>query len=235
MERLHRSLAHTSRSRLALVFVGAGLTLILGTGLVMAAIPGPDDVISACYSRVGGYLRVIDATQSACKGNEMDLSWNQQGVQGPQGEPGPQGPAGPEGAAGPAGPEGPQGPAGLEGVAGPAGPEGPQGPEGPEGVAGPVGPQGPAGSVANAFVVQHEFAIGPGQSEASVACPHGFRATGGGYQIFGFPTDWQLPYVWKSVPLQIGTANAPVGWLVSIPNATSGSASITGAIYAICG
>jgi hypothetical protein len=232
MERVHSSLAHTARSRLAVVVVGIGLSLILGTSLVMAAIPGPDDVISACYSRVGGYLRVIDGAESTCKGNETDLSWNQHGIPGPQGGPGPVGPEGPQG---PVGPEGPQGPAGPEGAAGPVGPEGQQGPPGPQGPAGPVGPQGPAGSVANVFVVQKHFVIGPGESEASVSCPEGYRATGGGYQVSGFPVDWQLPYVWRNSPLQVGTANAPVGWRVSIPNGTQLSASISGDIYAICG
>jgi hypothetical protein len=102
-----------------LVIAGA-IGIALGGGATYALIP-QNGVISACYARNTGALRVIDAT-ATCRPGEIALTWNQDGV------PGPIGPAGPEGDAGPAGPAGPEGPTGAEGPAGPAGPEGPAGP-----------------------------------------------------------------------------------------------------------
>jgi hypothetical protein len=108
---------------------------VLFTGIIaFASIPGPNGVISACYSKSGGALRVIDAAVTQCKQGETSLTWNQTGAQGSQG---PQGPAGP---AGPQGPQGEQGPAGL------------QGPQGEQGPAGPQGPAGAGGAIAMAFV-----------------------------------------------------------------------------------
>src|SRR5687768_15700904 len=102
-----------------LIIAGA-IGIALGGGATYALIP-QNGVISACYARNTGALRVIDAT-ATCRPGEIALTWNQDGV------PGAIGPAGPEGDAGPAGPAGPEVPAGAEGPAGAAGPEGPSGP-----------------------------------------------------------------------------------------------------------
>jgi hypothetical protein len=72
-----------------------GITLLSTVGLVLlgafayASIPGGDGVIHGCYKKNGGTLRVIDAATESCDArNEMPLSWNQTGPQGPPG-PGP--------------------------------------------------------------------------------------------------------------------------------------------------
>ena len=56
-----------------------------------------------------------------CGKNEMPVSWNHQGPQGPVGPQGPMGPAGPQGPTGATGPQGATGPAGPQGPAGAAG------------------------------------------------------------------------------------------------------------------
>lgn len=74
-----------------------------GSAIVMAAIPGPNGVIHACYSNNtpllgngSGAVRIIDSA-ATCKSNETAITWNQQGPAGSQGPTGPQGPAGPGG------------------------------------------------------------------------------------------------------------------------------------------
>ena len=71
-------------------------------GVAFATIPS-NGVISGCYTKSGGNLRVIDATTGSCSSKETSLSWN---VQGAKGETGPTGPSGPTGATGAAGPAG---------------------------------------------------------------------------------------------------------------------------------
>ena len=124
-----------------------GLTVtrnVLSSATVSAAVP----LIHACVGNDNGVnIRIVTAS-SDCRNNEMPLSWNQQGVQGPQGAPGPQGTQGapgPQGPAGATGATGPQGPPGPAGAAGPQGPTGPAGATGQQGPLGPIGPQGPAG------------------------------------------------------------------------------------------
>ena len=113
--------ASRSRLRIASVVVGLGLLIVaaLASALAAAATIPTNNVISGCYTRSGGSLRVIDATVTNCKSTETSLAWN---VQGPQGVQGVQGPVGP---AGPAGPTGPTGATGATGATGPAGPAGP--------------------------------------------------------------------------------------------------------------
>jgi hypothetical protein len=103
--------------------------MTIGVGAAAATIPGDDGVISGCYSKSGGALRVIDSSVTNCKQGETSLSWSRQGVPGP------------------VGPQGPEGPAGAQGAPGPAGPAGPAGPEGPQGSAGPQGEPGADGAV----------------------------------------------------------------------------------------
>jgi hypothetical protein len=63
------------------------------SGIAVAAIPGPDGTIKACYDTNGllglgkGHLRVIDHDKS-CKSGETPLTWNQQGPKGEPGAPG---------------------------------------------------------------------------------------------------------------------------------------------------
>ncbi len=70
----------------------ARLTVLTG-GTAYATIPS-GNVLSACYFKSGGRVRVIDASVTGCKSGETSLAWN---VQGPAGADGPQGPAGPAG------------------------------------------------------------------------------------------------------------------------------------------
>jgi hypothetical protein len=63
-----------------LVAVGAAVTTV-----VSATIP-TNNVITGCYTRSGGILRVIDPRVTSCKSTETLLEWN---VQGPVGPPGP--------------------------------------------------------------------------------------------------------------------------------------------------
>lgn len=106
------------------------VVLALGGGAV-AAIPGSDGSVSACYSTKNGSVRIIDAEAGAtCKSKERSITWNQTGPPGPQGDRGPSGPEGPRGEPGPTGAQGPQG------EPGPAGPQGEPGPTGPAGAPG---------------------------------------------------------------------------------------------------
>ena len=84
------------RGRLtALAAVAVGL---LAGGVAYAAIPGSGGVISGCYKKIGGALRVIDAGAGVrCNASETPLNWNQTGPRGATGDQGPSGPAGPIG------------------------------------------------------------------------------------------------------------------------------------------
>jgi hypothetical protein len=112
-----------------------------GAGVAVAAIPGSDGTINACYD-TGRDVRVIDREAGqTCSSRSTPLSWNQQGVKG---DTGPQGPKGDTGDPGAQGPQGPQGPTGQKGDKGDPGEPGPRGPEGPQG---PQGPKGDTGTV----------------------------------------------------------------------------------------
>jgi hypothetical protein len=122
-------------SKKALAVIGVLILIIAAVGVGYAQ---GDETITACVKK-NGQVRFLTEENPQCKTNEIAMTWNIQGLEGPQGPEGPEGPQGPEGPEGPQGPEGPEGPEGLQG---PEGPEGLQGPEGPEG---PQGPEGPAG------------------------------------------------------------------------------------------
>jgi hypothetical protein len=128
-----------------------GLALMAATsGVAVAAIPGGDDPIQACYHEQNGNLRIV-STASDCRKQEQAITWNKTGPVGPKGDPGPIGPQGPKGDTGPQGPQGETGPQGLKGDTGPQGVQGETGPQGlkgdtgDRGLQGERGPQGPAG------------------------------------------------------------------------------------------
>jgi hypothetical protein len=81
------------------------------------------------------------------------------------------------------------------------------------------------------------FTIAPGQSQATVNCPVGEKATGGGYHITAVPVDWQNPYVSGTGPVidvdQFGVGT-PVGWFLNVHNGTAGSANINGTMWVLC-
>jgi hypothetical protein len=64
-----------------------------GAAITLGAIPGTSGVISGCYAKSTGSLRVVDTEAGAsCDARkESALSWNQKGPAGPQGPPGPPG------------------------------------------------------------------------------------------------------------------------------------------------
>lgn len=73
--------------------------LVLGVvGIGLAAIPSSNGVISGCFVKKSGAVRVLDAELGqTCKKTEQALNWNQQG---PAGTPGAQGAKGDQGPAG---------------------------------------------------------------------------------------------------------------------------------------
>ena len=127
------------------IVLGSAVFISLLGVIAYASIPDADGVIHVCYRTSNGSLRVIDTAVESCGGNELPLSFNQSGPEGPQGPAGPQGPQGVPGPVGPQGVPGPLGPQGPQGLTGPQGPQGPVGPQGPQGIQGPAGPQGPQG------------------------------------------------------------------------------------------
>ena len=70
---------------LGIAFVAAALLVALA-GVAWAAIPGAGGVISGCYGKQSGILRVIDAAagDDCNNSSELPISWNEQGQPGPQ-------------------------------------------------------------------------------------------------------------------------------------------------------
>jgi hypothetical protein len=67
---------------------GAVVATALAGGIAWAAIPGAGGVISGCYQKVEGQLRVIDPGTTSCRDSEVAIVWNEQGVKGDKGDPG---------------------------------------------------------------------------------------------------------------------------------------------------
>jgi hypothetical protein len=134
-------------SRRALVLSVAALALAVGAGVAYATIPASGSgVISGCYEKRTGILRVIDAEAGKkCTQYETPISWNQGGPEGPVGDKGPTGDKGPQGDPGLAGDKGPTGDKGPIGGPGPVGDKGPQGDPGVAGDKGPIGDKGQPG------------------------------------------------------------------------------------------
>src|SRR3954447_6540125 len=120
-------------------------TAVLFVGSVaLGAIPGSGGKIDACYTKVGGVLRVIDkAKGEACATKlETSLAWNEAGLPGPVG---PKGDKGDPGAAGLAGAKGEKGDPGSAGADGTKGEKGDPGVDGAKGEKGEPGAAGAAG------------------------------------------------------------------------------------------
>lgn len=101
--------ARVRRPSPALVVALLALVVAMAGG-ALAAIPGKDGVVHACYSKNGGRLRVVDPGKRGpagkCRKDERALALDQplpRGAQGPQGPAGTTGPAGAGGAQGIAG------------------------------------------------------------------------------------------------------------------------------------
>ena len=71
----------------------AVIVLAIGATTVWAAIPDSSGVISGCYAKKGGKLRVVHSGKK-CKKAERTLTWNETGQRGAVGARGPAGPAG---------------------------------------------------------------------------------------------------------------------------------------------
>lgn len=172
-------------------------------GAVAAASPNQadaqDSIIYACVNNRSGTIKIVSPLV-VCKGNDIPLTWNAVGPEGPMGPMGPPGPMGFPGVPGPPGEQGPPGqmgpigapgPQGLTGATGPQGATGPMGPAGPMGLTGAQGPKGdtgPAGppgvggdsAAAMQFVgVTTRTFLGRGILSRSVACAQDF---GPGYR-----------------------------------------------------
>jgi hypothetical protein len=126
------------RKTLLAAVAGAAAAAAAAGGIAWATIPSPNGVITACYQKNNGQLRVVDAGES-CNPSELALQWNQTGPQGAQGPEGSRGPTGPQGLLGR------DGATGARGVTGATGTTGERGPVGPTGAAGeaPVTPPSP--------------------------------------------------------------------------------------------
>lgn len=60
--------------------LGAGVLVVaVAAGISYAAIPGGDGEIDACYGKVNGIVRIVDAEAGeTCRENEQAISWRQQ-------------------------------------------------------------------------------------------------------------------------------------------------------------
>jgi len=210
---------------------GALATALVG-GIATAAIPSDGGVISGCYLKVGGVLRVIDVAKGQkCLPNlEAALNWNAQGQPGPPGDKGPTGDKGPIGDKGPAGDKGPvgdKGPAGDKGLSGDPGDKGPTGDKGPAGDKGPPGDQGPSGSSDTTVVWADVSTPAAAVETDSVTCPSSHpNVTGGGYIV---PDDYSnFAQVLQDRPL-LGEN----GWALRMRN-NGNSLPLPYQIYAVC-
>lgn len=152
--------------------------LAIGGSVALATVPDSGGVISSCYNKSGGALRVVDPAVSKCSAGEQALTWNQTG---PKGATGPQGPGGAQGRAGLDGTQGPKGDTGERGPTGAQGDAGPQGPQGDPGLAGPEGPPGQGSNPDYQLVHRNDTFWLTDTAQLTAPCPTGQKATGGGY------------------------------------------------------
>jgi hypothetical protein len=111
------------------------------SNVIYACVALPSNIAGDILNVGPGGVRIVAAGQ-ACRRNEVLVTWNITGLQGPAGATGATGPAGATGATGPQGPKGDTGATGATGATGPAGPQGPEGPAGATGASGAQGAQG---------------------------------------------------------------------------------------------
>ena len=115
-------------ARFWLVTLAAAVILGTGASTVLAANNGR--MISGCYNKGGGFLKIVKGP-GQCKPGETVISWNRIGPKGAKGSKGEKGAPGPRGPKGEAGVRGPQGLKGEPGIQGETGPQGIQGETGP--------------------------------------------------------------------------------------------------------
>lgn len=190
----------------------AGVLALAGTAFAV----GQTDTFTACLK--GGKLTAVavgDAPAEACKDNELQVSWNGEGVPGRDGATWLSGAGTPDAELGRVGDhyldtdsgavsqKATEGWAPIADLTGPAGPRGPQGAPGAPGAPGSVGPEGPQGAPGldgrdgrNGFsgyiYYEREWIAGadPGSLFGGTAhCPFGRVATGGGATLDRFYQD----------------------------------------------
>jgi len=78
------------RSITAAIAAATATAIVVTSSFAIAAIPNSSTkVITGCYLKTSGTLRVIDKqANKTCKTTEIELSWNQQGLTGNSGLPG---------------------------------------------------------------------------------------------------------------------------------------------------
>jgi microcystin-dependent protein len=123
--------------------------LALSIGFLAVPIPARAQVVTlgACVNNQSGNMRLASGPNN-CRGPEVFVQWNVQGVQGEKGEkgdPGIQGPPGPKGDQGEQGVPGPKGDKGDQGIQGLKGDQGEQGIQGLKGDQGDQGEKGDKG------------------------------------------------------------------------------------------
>lgn len=104
------------------------------------------------------------------------------------------------------------------------GPQGPEGQQGPTGPAGPKGDKGDSGAT-NVRVISATTTMSDGLNPASVACPDGTVATGGGYWLGHENNNAAM-----SRP-HVSSTGVPTGWEVAIFNDRGTQFVI---VYAVC-
>ena len=125
--------------------VALAALFVAASGFAVAAIPGRNGVIHACYKKKGGALSVV-ASGKKCPRGTLALSWNQQG---------------PLGARGPKGANGQPGAKGIEGKKGEAGTAEAYARVGADGTLEP-GDSGRQNKTVVAGNVEHDATTGPG-------------------------------------------------------------------------
>lgn len=233
--------SRTRSGRLVSTLLATGVLVVALASISFAVTGSTGGVITACYKRSNGNLRIIDPATSSCSNDESLISWSQVGPQGPQGPQGPAGPVGPQGEMGLQGPQGeiglqglmgpagPQGPAGDTGAVGPMGPMGPVGPEGSMGPAGPAGAQGPAGpqgspGLSGYTVVQRTFSMIPDTPIIiDVTCPTGKTVLSAGARSTSFA---------HGLTIAASYPHTASSWRFELRNPFS--ANNNGVLYAVC-
>jgi hypothetical protein len=165
--------------------VAVVVSLTIASGLAYAVIPASDGTVQACYTKVGGIIRVVDDASKCSKTLETPISWNQRGQQGAPGQ---------------------QGEAGKQGERGAVGPSGAQGPPGPDGATGHDG-------VSGYEVVQDDTAMSDvAQSGLVVSCSPGKKVVAGGFSVGVTSLPIPLVSVTTNGPNSLGTGWVVEAW-----------------------
>jgi hypothetical protein len=215
------------------------LALLFGT-VALAAIPGANGIITGCYDKDSGKLRVIDEQAGKkCDKDQVQLAWNQVG---PQGNPGPQGIQGIPGIPGAKGDPGPQGLQGIPGLPGMKGDKGDPGPQGLQGLPGVPGLKGDKGDPGTPGISGYEIVTDRGAyhddfnsnpwKQFTVYCPTGKQVISGGAFILVSLADPNGPT--QPVALVASRPEFRVGWYARAVEMSPVDSAWDISVYAIC-